>query len=118
MAVDLVENPNGKRRERRGFAAGIDHREARPRLREHERRHLRRSDRDVHPRAVRRRFAAELFSDGAGRAEKPLEPADVDRHQIAVVPLVARRELLRDRHERVHSIQRRERRDRRAFLIK
>ena len=32
-----------------------------------------------------------------GRTEQPLEPADVDRHEIVAVPLVARRELLGDR---------------------
>ena len=67
-------------------------------MREHERRHPRRSDRDVHPRPARRRLAAELFSDGACRAEEPLEPADVDRYQIVMVPLVPRREGVRQQN--------------------
>ena len=50
--------------------------------------------------AARRRLAPQLLADGARRTEQPLEAADVDRHQIVAVPLVARRELLRERDER------------------
>ena len=54
IVAALFENADRDRRERRGFVAGIDHREAGTREREHERRHPRAGDRDVHPHPARR----------------------------------------------------------------
>ena len=73
-----------------------DDREARPREREDERGHARAGDRDVRAHAARGRLAAQLVADRARRPEQPLQPADVDRHEIVAMPLVARRELLGD----------------------
>ena len=70
------------------------------RERPRERGHARARDRHVHADAARRRLAPQLLADGARRTEQPLEAADIDRDQIVVVPLVARRELLRERCQR------------------
>ena len=62
--------------------------------------HPRAGDGDVQPDAARGGLAPQFLADDPRRPEQPLEAADVDRHQIVAVPLVARRELLRDRCER------------------
>ena len=88
------------RRERCRLAAARDDRQPRPREREDERGHARAGDRDVRADPARGRLAAQLLADGARRAEQPLQPADVDRHEIVAMPLVAGRELLGDGDER------------------
>ena len=92
--------PIANRRQRCRLLTARDDRQPRPREREHQRGHARAGDRDVHADAARGGLAAQFLADGARRPEQPLEPADVDRHEIVAVPLVARRKLLGDGDER------------------
>jgi hypothetical protein len=91
-----VEKRDRERQERFCFSAGRDDRQPRPREREDERGHARAGDGDVRAGPARGRLAAPLLADGARRTEQPLQPADVDRHEIVAMPLVAGREPLRD----------------------
>src|SRR5215831_12422045 len=96
----LANDLDCQRRERAGFLTARDNGEAWTSDREDERGRARMRDGDVRAHAVRRRLAAQLVADRLRRPQQTLEPADVDRHEIAVVQLVARRELLRDLRER------------------
>ncbi len=75
--------------------------------------HLRAGDGDVRTDTARGRLAAQFLADGPRRAEQAPQSADVDRHQIAAVAFVARREFLCDCD---HDIQRRTRRTRRGLF--
>ena len=86
----MRERLDGNRRERVRFVAGHDHRHTRVRVREDERRRPRPGDGNVHARAARRRVAPHVVGNCARRPEQPLEAADVHRHEIGAVPLVAR----------------------------
>jgi hypothetical protein len=67
-----------------------------PSLREQQCGHARTSDRDVRAHAAGGGLTAHFFADRLRRPEQACEPADVHRHEIVAVPLVARREFLRD----------------------
>ena len=68
--VDLFEKRERQRRQRRGFFAGRDDRQPRPREREQQRRHPRAGDGDVRAHAARGGLAAQLFADGLRRPEQ------------------------------------------------
>ncbi|OFW24879.1 MAG: hypothetical protein A3H97_10415 [Acidobacteria bacterium RIFCSPLOWO2_02_FULL_65_29] len=91
-----LEHADRHGREGDGFLAAIDHRHAWTNEREHERSHSRAGDGHVHAHAPIGRLSSKLVRDRARRTEQPLEPPDVDRHQIVAMPLVARGEFLRN----------------------
>jgi hypothetical protein len=115
IVVNLLEKRDRKRCERFCFSAFCNDRQPRPREREDQRRHPRAGNRDVRADAARRCLAAQLLADRARRAEQPIQPADVDRYQIVVMPLVAGGELLGNRDEPAR--RRRRRRPREWRLI-
>ena len=86
--MNVFENANRERRERRRLFARLHDRDARTRVREDDRGHARASHRDVHADTARRGFAPQLVADGARRTEEPLQSTDVDRDEIAAMTLV------------------------------
>src|SRR5439155_23157577 len=68
----------------------------------HERGSPRRRQPHVHAHATIRGLAAQLFANGFPDrgTHQPLEAADVNRHEIVAMPLVARRKFLGNRQER------------------
>ena len=99
-SVDVFEDADVNRRERVGLRAARDEGEAWTRDGEDEGGRARARDGDVATNAARRGLAAQLLADRLRRPEQPLQSADVDRHEIAAMQLVARRKLLRDRGQR------------------
>ena len=88
--MKVVKNRDRHDGERFAFFAGIDDGQTRPGQREHDRCGPRPGDRHVHVNAAGRRVAPQLLADRSRRANQTVEAADVDRHEVVAMALVAR----------------------------